>query len=73
MTIRSKFELPIEIINFTNEEGARFTPPMLASAVLLNEFTKDYIYSRKDENGITFKEALENIGFLGEEKNRIRT
>lgn len=65
-------ELPIEIINFTNEEGARFTPPMLASGGLANEFTKDYIYSRKDENGITFKEALENIGFLGEEKNRIR-
>lgn len=65
-------DYPIEIINFTNEEGARFEPPMLGSGGVSNTFSKEFIYSSKDENGISFKQALQSIGYMGEEKNRIK-
>ena len=37
---------PIEIVNWTNEEGSRFAPAMLASGVFAGVFTPDYAYSR---------------------------
>ncbi|MBM7586070.1 N-carbamoyl-L-amino-acid hydrolase [Bacillus pakistanensis] len=66
-------ENPIEIINFTNEEGARFSPPMLGSGGVAGVFTKEFIYNSKDINGKSFKQALQEIGYMGEEKNRIKT
>lgn len=65
-------DFPIEIINFTNEEGARFEPPMLGSGGLAGVFTKDFIYNSKDKEGVTFKEALNEIDFMGDEQNRIK-
>lgn len=65
-------DYPIEIINFTNEEGARFSPPMVGSGGLAGVFKKDYIYNLKDDAGITFKSALNSIGYLGDIKNRIK-
>ena len=35
---------PIEIVNWTNEEGSRFAPAMLASGVFAGVFTPDYAY-----------------------------
>lgn len=58
---------PIEVVNWTNEEGARFTPPMLASGVFGGAFTQEFARSRPDKNGITLGEALEQTGFVGEE------
>lgn len=63
-------ERPIEIVNFTNEEGARFEPPMLGSGGITGVFTKDYILNRKDKDGKLFGEELVNIHFAGEEENR---
>lgn len=65
-------ERPIEIVNFTNEEGARFEPPLLGSGGTVGIFDKDYVYSRTDKNGLTFKEELEKIGYKGEEENRLK-
>ena len=65
-------DYPIEIINFTNEEGARFEPPMLGSGGIANIFTKEFIYGIQDANGISFEQALESIGYKGEEKNRVK-
>lgn len=65
-------DYPIEIINFTNEEGARFEPPMLGSGGIANIFTKEFIYGIRDANGISFEQALESIGYKGEEKNRVK-
>jgi beta-ureidopropionase / N-carbamoyl-L-amino-acid hydrolase len=59
---------PIELVNWTNEEGARFAPPMLASGVFAGAFTADHAYSRKDREGKTFGEELERIGYMGGEK-----
>jgi len=59
---------PIEIVNWTNEEGARFAPPMLASGVFAGVFTRDYAYARADRDGKTFGEELNRIGYNGSEQ-----
>lgn len=62
---------PIVVVNFTNEEGARFEPPLLGSGGLTGIFDRDFVYSRKDREGHTFEEELTNIGFKGEQADRI--
>ncbi len=59
---------PIEIVNWTNEEGARFAPAMLASGVFAGVFSRDYAYARRDRDGKSFGEELLRIGYRGEEK-----
>ncbi|MEO1192262.1 MAG: Zn-dependent hydrolase [Pseudomonadota bacterium] len=56
---------PIEVVNWSNEEGARFNPPMLASAVFAGLKDKDWAYARTDNDGITYGEALKEIGYAG--------
>jgi beta-ureidopropionase / N-carbamoyl-L-amino-acid hydrolase len=58
---------PIEIVNWTNEEGSRFAPAMLASGVFAGVFTPEYAYSRTDRDGKTFGEELQRIGYMGAE------
>lgn len=57
---------PISVISWTNEEGARFSPAMVGSGVWAGEFGIDYGHSRVDKAGVTLKEALVDIGYLGE-------
>jgi len=64
---------PIEIVNWTNEEGSRFAPAMLASGVFAGVFTPDYAYSRTDRDGKTFGDELSRIGYRGPEKAGSRT
>jgi beta-ureidopropionase / N-carbamoyl-L-amino-acid hydrolase len=59
---------PIEIVNWTNEEGSRFAPAMLASGVFAGVFTPDYAYGREDRDGKTFGDELDRIGYRGTEK-----
>jgi N-carbamoyl-L-amino-acid hydrolase len=59
---------PIEIVNWTNEEGSRFAPPMLASGVFAGVFTPAYAYARVDRDGKSFGEELKRIGYKGGEK-----
>jgi N-carbamoyl-L-amino-acid hydrolase len=59
---------PVELINWTNEEGARFSPPMLASGVFAGAFTREWAYARADADGMSFREALEAIGERGGER-----
>jgi N-carbamoyl-L-amino-acid hydrolase len=59
---------PIEIVNWTNEEGARFAPAMLASGVFAGVFPAGYAHSRADRDGRTFGEELQRIGYQGREK-----
>ena len=58
-------ETPICIVNWTNEEGSRFAPAMMASAAYVGDFTTDDILSRKDAEGVTVAEALDSIGYRG--------
>jgi N-carbamoyl-L-amino-acid hydrolase len=59
---------PIEVVNWTNEEGARFAPAMLASGVFAGVFTPDYAHSRTDRDGKAFGDELARIGYKGSEK-----
>lgn len=58
---------PVMIVNWTNEEGSRFAPAMLASGVYAGVFTQDYAYSREDRQGMTFGDELKRIGYVGPE------
>jgi N-carbamoyl-L-amino-acid hydrolase len=59
---------PIEIVNWTNEEGSRFAPAMLASGVFAGVFSPEYAYARTDRDGKTFGDELRRIGYKGDEK-----
>jgi N-carbamoyl-L-amino-acid hydrolase len=63
-----KTRRPIVVVNWTNEEGARFAPAMLASGVFAGMHTLEYAYGRKDPEGKTFGDELKRIGWVGEEK-----
>ena len=59
---------PIEVVNWTNEEGSRFPPAMVASGVFAGAFTRDWAVARQDRAGVTFGDALQTIGYVGSEK-----
>ncbi|MFN3321048.1 MAG: Zn-dependent hydrolase [Allorhizobium sp.] len=63
-----KTKHPIVVTNWTNEEGARFAPAMLASGVFAGVLTQDYAYARKDMEGKTFGDELKRIGWVGDEE-----
>ncbi|MBP0439235.1 Zn-dependent hydrolase [Tianweitania sediminis] len=63
--IRTKH--PIVVTNWTNEEGTRFAPAMLASGVFAGVLEQDWAYARTDAKGKTFGAELERIGWKGEE------
>ena len=58
---------PVVVTNWTNEEGARFAPAMLASGVFAGLHTQDYAYDRKDVDGKSFGAELARIGWVGDE------
>ncbi|WP_175943249.1 Zn-dependent hydrolase [Caballeronia sp. BCC1704] len=59
-------EHPIEVVIWTNEEGSRFAPAMVASGVFAGVFSLEYGLSRKDVDGKTIGEELERIGYAGD-------
>ncbi|MDN4609180.1 Zn-dependent hydrolase [Sporosarcina highlanderae] len=63
---------PIEIGNFTNEEGVRFESLMGGSGVLSNDYDLTSIYNEKDNVGKTFIDELKGIDYLGDRKNRLK-
>ncbi|EIE49769.1 allantoate amidohydrolase [Salipiger aestuarii] len=63
-----KTKHPIVVTNWANEEGARFAPAMLASAVFAGVLTQDHAYSRTDLDGKTYGDELKRIGWKGDEE-----
>jgi N-carbamoyl-L-amino-acid hydrolase len=59
---------PIEVVNWTNEEGSRFAPAMVASGVFAGVFARDWAALRTDRDGVAFGAALEAIGYRGTER-----
>jgi N-carbamoyl-L-amino-acid hydrolase len=59
---------PIEVVNWTNEEGSRFAPAMVSSGVFAKVLEKDWAQSRQDRDGMTFAAALDAIGYRGPER-----
>ena len=58
---------PVEVVNWTNEEGSRFAPAMLCSGVYAGVFTPEFAYDREDREGRKFGAELERIGYRGTE------
>lgn len=56
---------PIEIVNWANEEGARFAPPMAASSVFAGTQTLEWLYALTDDDGLTYGDELARIGYRG--------
>jgi N-carbamoyl-L-amino-acid hydrolase len=66
LDIRTKH--PIVVTNWTNEEGTRFAPAMVASGVFAGVHELEWAYDRKDAKGLRFGDELERIGWKGPEK-----
>ena len=64
--------VPFTIVNFTNEEGARFEPSMMSSGVLSGKFDKSAMLQKTDADGITFADALHSIGYAGNVEARLK-
>jgi beta-ureidopropionase / N-carbamoyl-L-amino-acid hydrolase len=58
---------PIEVANWTNEEGSRYAPAMISSGVFAGVYDKEFAYSRQDGEGKALGDELERIGFKGAE------
>jgi N-carbamoyl-L-amino-acid hydrolase len=58
---------PIVVTNWTNEEGTRYAPAMLASGVFAGVHSQDYAYDRRDREGKRFGDELARIGWKGDE------
>ena len=58
-------ERPIVIVDWTNEEGSRFAPAMVASGVWTRALEQDWAYDRTDLNGRRFEDELIRIGYKG--------
>jgi beta-ureidopropionase / N-carbamoyl-L-amino-acid hydrolase len=59
---------PIVVANWTNEEGTRFAPAMLASGVFAGVHDLDWAHGREDARGLRFGDELERIGWKGDEE-----
>jgi N-carbamoyl-L-amino-acid hydrolase len=55
----------IEVICWTNEEGARFSPPMMGSMAFAKVLSIDTVLSTVDDSGVTVSQALDAIGYAG--------
>lgn len=62
-----KTKHPIVVTNWTNEEGTRFAPAMLASGVFAGVHDLDWAYDRVDAKGLKFGDELKRIGWVGDE------
>ena len=63
-----KTKHPIVVTNWTNEEGTRFAPAMLASGVFAGMHELDWAYDRTDAKGLKFGDELKRIGWVGDEE-----
>jgi len=59
-------EAPIVLVNWTNEEGARFSPPMMGSGAAMGIFTEAEVLAKTDSTGATFGAEIARIGWAGE-------
>ncbi len=67
-----RLSVPLVVMNITNEEGARFEPSMMSSGVLSGKFDKDVMLAKKDIDGITFEQALNESGYVGSIEARLK-
>ena len=57
---------PIVLVNWTNEEGTRFAPPIMGSSVFAGRYTLDEVHDSRDAEGLRLGDELARIGWHGE-------
>ncbi len=57
--------LPIGVISFVNEEGARFMPDMMGSLYLTGQLQRDEILSITGVDGTTIGENIDHLDYAG--------
>jgi N-carbamoyl-L-amino-acid hydrolase len=57
-----------QVVNWTNEEGARFQPSLLGSSVFAGAAELEWALDRADGNGVTVRQSLAQIGYAGKDK-----
>lgn len=67
-----RVESSLILVDWTNEEGARFVPPMLASGVVSGKFDSQWVYDKEDVDGIRYEDELIRIGYKGQKENRLK-
>jgi N-carbamoyl-L-amino-acid hydrolase len=61
-------EHPLIVCNWTNEEGARFEPPMLGSRIFCGFQDAESAHAIRDKDGVAFGAALDAIGYRGADR-----
>ncbi|MBU2959974.1 M20 family metallo-hydrolase [Citreicella sp. C3M06] len=56
----------LTVVNWTNEEGARFQPSLTGSSVFTGKYTAEFALGLRDRLGVSMGEALAQIGYLGD-------
>jgi N-carbamoyl-L-amino-acid hydrolase len=59
-------EAPIELVNWTDEEGSRFGHSLMGSGVWAGVYPQDKVYALTDTDGVTVGDALDAIGYKGD-------
>ncbi len=57
---------PIEIVDWTNEEGSRFSPAMAVSGAFAGVYETQWVLDRRSDDGPTLRDELERIGYAGD-------
>jgi N-carbamoyl-L-amino-acid hydrolase len=65
--LKIKTRHPIEVANWTNEEGSRYAPAMISSGVFAGVYTKEFAYAREDSEHKKLGDELARIGYKGAE------
>jgi N-carbamoyl-L-amino-acid hydrolase len=60
-------DAPVELVNWTDEEGSRFGHSLMGSGVWAGVYALDKAYGLTDTEGVTVKTALDGIGYAGPE------
>jgi N-carbamoyl-L-amino-acid hydrolase len=63
---RTRTRHPIEVVNWTNEEGARFQPGLLGCAVFTGQLDLAVAHATRDMDGKSVAEELARIRYLGD-------
>jgi beta-ureidopropionase / N-carbamoyl-L-amino-acid hydrolase len=61
-------EAPLELVNWTDEEGSRFGRSLMGSGVWADALPLETAYALTDTDGVTVRTALDGIGYRGPEK-----
>jgi N-carbamoyl-L-amino-acid hydrolase len=60
-------EAPVELVNWTDEEGSRFGHSLMGSGVWAGVYALDKAYGLTDTEGVTVRTALDGIAYRGAE------